>query len=317
MVGYEVCFLTVAGVPRGAAIRRRDILKSVVILGGTSLLPVPAPAQDTRITVRDRFWVYGQEPGAIDGKEYAPKGHSYITAVEAASYLSVPNLIFEFCWRHPELQAHAWQLTIPMRRLKQVVWAIIGCSGWCDDAYTDSVLQLAEKTPNITGVIMDDFFQKNPKDPSGFGSLTLAQLEQLQQRLKRSEKKLDLWVCAYSTDLNHPVQRDLALCDVISIWVWKADELGQLPTILAKFEETAPQARKVLGCYMYDYGASRPMSISAMKFQCELALEWIKAGRIDGIIFEGSNVCDFGFDSVEWSREWIGKVGDQELVVKG
>ena len=58
------------------------------------------------------------------------------------------------------------------------------------------------------------------------------------------------------------------------------------------------------------------MSVSSMKFQCELALEWIQAGRLDGMIFEGSNVCDFGFDSVEWSREWIRKVGDEKLIVK-
>lgn len=298
---------------------RRAFLKSGAALGGVSLASAGSKAQEVRkeqTTVRDRFWLYGQEPGAIDGKDYAPKGHSYITAVEAADYLSVPNLIFEFCWRRPELQAHAWQLTIPMRPFRRVVWSIVGCSGWCDEAYTDSVLQLAEKTPNITGIIMDDFFQKNAKDPSGVGVLTVAQLQELQQRLKGGTKKLDLWVCAYSTDFDLPVRGHLAQCDVISFWVWKGADMPELPSILAKLEKLAPQARKVLGCYMYDYGASRPMSISSMKFQCELALEWIQAGRLYGMIFEGSNVCDFGFDSVEWSREWIRKVGNQKLVVK-
>jgi hypothetical protein len=178
------------------------------------------------------------------------------------------------------------------------------------------VLQLADKAPNITGVIMDDFFQKNAKDPSGVGVLTVAELKRMQQRIKAGEKKLDLWVCAYSTDCDLPVRDYLALCDVVTFWVWNGANLSQLPSILTKFEKLVPQARKVLGCYMYDYGASKPMSVSSMKLQFELALEWIQAGRIEGMIFEGSNICDFGFDSVEWSREWIRKVGDQELVVK-
>jgi len=304
---------------KGGNLTRRAFLKSGAALGGVTLTPALARAQiagKEDATVRDRFWLYGQEPGAIDGKDYAPKGHSYITAAEAAYYLSVPNLIFEFCWRRPDVQAHSWQLTIPMRPFKRVVWAIVGCSGWSDQAYTDSVLELAEKTPNITGVIMDDFFQKSAKDPSEVGVLTAAQLQDLQQKLQGGKKKLDLWVCAYSTDLDHPIGAHVAQCDVISIWVWKGSDLTELPSILSKFEKLAPHAKKVLGCYMFDYGASKPMSISSMRFQCELALEWIQTGRLYGMVFEGSNVCDFGFDSVEWSREWIRKVGDQKLSVK-
>src|SRR5215469_2727989 len=267
---------------KAAKLTRRELLRLSEVLGGVLLASGSTQAPQVRkaqATVRDRFWLYGQEPGAIDGKGYAPKGHSYITAVEAASYLCVPNLIFEFCWRRPDLQAHSWQLTIPMRPLTRVVWSIVGCSGWYDEVYADSVLQLADKTPNITGVIMDDFFQKNPKDPSGIGVLTVAELKRMQQRLKGGERKLDLWVCAYSTDCDLPVRDHLALCDVVTFWVWEGANLTQLPSILTKFEKLVPQARKVLGCYMYDYGASKPMSVSSMKLQCELALEWIQAGR--------------------------------------
>ena len=47
--------------------------------------------------------------------------------------------------------------------------------------------------------------------------------------------------------------------------------------------------------------------------QCELGLEWLKQGRIDGMIFLASCICDLDLETVEWTRKWIQKVGDQEL----
>ena len=46
--------------------------------------------------------------------------------------------------------------------------------------------------------------------------------------------------------------------------------------------------------------------------QCELGLEWLKQGRIDGMIFLASCICDLDLETVEWTRKWIQKVGDQE-----
>jgi hypothetical protein len=74
------------------------------------------------------------------------------------------------------------------------------------------VLQLATETPNITGVMMDDFL--TPKDR--IGVLTVAELKELQSRLKIGVKNLDLWVVIYDHDLDRPVRDHLALCNVIT-----------------------------------------------------------------------------------------------------
>jgi hypothetical protein len=50
--------------------------------------------------------------------------------------------------------------------------------------------------------------------------------------------------------------------------------------------------------------------VELMKMQAELGLKWLKAGRIEGIIFLGTPVCDLGLDAVEWTRRWLASVGD-------
>ena len=50
-----------------------------------------------------------------------------------------------------------------------------------------------------------------------------------------------------------------------------------------------------------------------IKHQCEVGLRWLQAGRIEGIIFLGNTVLDLGFESAEWTRQWIQQVGDTEL----
>src|SRR5579872_5468719 len=250
-----------------ASLSRRSLLKSASVLGGVPLFSNPLEGQRTvrnQITVRDRFWMYGQEAGAQNG-HYGLPGNSYISEVEAAFYLSVPNLILGICHRKPESLSQYRQLAVACRPFKRVVGSIVDCSGETDANDRDLVLQLASETPNITGVIMDDFFRQ-----AGIGALSVEELRQVQQRLNGGNKKLDLWVVLYDKQLEEPVSDYLALCDVITFWSLSTlHDLEQMPSSFAKLEKLAPKARKMLGCYMYNFGESKPMPVSAMKFQCE------------------------------------------------
>lgn len=50
-----------------------------------------------------------------------------------------------------------------------------------------------------------------------------------------------------------------------------------------------------------------------MKLQCEAGLRWLREGRIEGMIFLGNTVLDLGYESAEWTRQWIQQVGDVRL----
>jgi hypothetical protein len=49
-----------------------------------------------------------------------------------------------------------------------------------------------------------------------------------------------------------------------------------------------------------------------MRQQCETGLKWLRQGRIDGIILYGT-AMDLGWESVEWARDWLARVGDEKL----
>ena len=42
-------------------------------------------------------------------------------------------------------------------------------------------------------------------------------------------------------------------------------------------------------------------------------LEWLRQGRIEGMVFLASCICDMGLETVEWTRQWIAEVGDTPL----
>ena len=64
---------------------------------------------------------------------------------------------------------------------------------------------------------------------------------------------------------------------------------------------------------MWDFGAKRPMPVELMKQQCELALKLLRERRIEGMIFLATNICDLNLETVNWTRRWIAKVGDEPL----
>ena len=55
------------------------------------------------------------------------------------------------------------------------------------------------------------------------------------------------------------------------------------------------------------------MPLDSMKKQCTLGREWMRQGRIEGMIFLASNVCDIELETVEFTRQWIAAVGDKTV----
>jgi hypothetical protein len=50
------------------------------------------------------------------------------------------------------------------------------------------------------------------------------------------------------------------------------------------------------------------MPLELMQKQCEIGLRWLREGRIEGMIFLASCICDIELETVEWTRRWIAEV---------
>ena len=301
---------------------RRRFLRTTTALsaaGGLSSISFGQTCPAKEGTVRDRIWVFANP---VNADYNFVRKRSVMSPLEAAVYMGAPNLLMVNQYpEEGEAQRHkAWeppyeQYAYPLKVLKRVVWSIVGASGITREQERQQVLALARRIPNIVGVFMDDFFTDNKSGK--IASLTLNQVRDVQQQLKTSSKKLDLYVTLYTRQLDPAIRDYLNSIDVITLWTWETAELANLEANLAKLEQLAPKSRKLLGCYTADYDPKRtpwwtPLPVPIMQRQCETGLKWLREGRIDGIIIYGT-AMDLNWDSVEWAREWIQKVGETKL----
>ncbi len=266
-------------------------------------------------TVQDKLWLWGHDTGAHNDSWGLPRS-SRITPAEAAFYLGVPNLIMVRYRGRPALPFD--QYALPLRALKRVVWSVVGAGGQTDERERAHVLDLAARHPNITGLMLDDFFgSEQPAQGDTPAALPADQLRDLRSRLTVAGRRLDLWAVLYEHQLDRPLAPYLELLDVVSFWTWDSGRLQGLEDNLGRLEQQAPRCGKVLGCYLWDYGKKTPMPLHLIQHQCELGLDWLRNGRIEGMIFLASCLCDLELEAVEWTRNWIARVGDQRVQAHG
>ena len=283
---------------------RRDLLKwgiTAATAAGMGQSAVAAPATGPNDTndrsVLDRLWIWTHAEGSYQ-RDYGLPRTSRMTPVEGAIYLGMHNLLFIRYSGKPDMPFD--QYAIAFRPMKRVVWSLVGAGGQSNDEERNHVLSLAGRFPNIVGFIMDDFFHKD-----GTGSLSVEQLKALRGRLVINVKRRDLYVVLYQHQLDMPVSGHLEFCDKITFWTWEAKDLAKLELSFDRLEKLAPKHGKLLGCYLWDFGTAKPMPLDLMKKQCELGRKWLEQGRIEGMIFLASNVCDLELETVEWTRKWI------------
>jgi hypothetical protein len=310
------------GTHAGLKVQRRQFLQTAAGVMASGGLVSSGFGQVCAVkpgTVRDRLWVFCNPVNA----DYAfVRKRSVMSPVESALYLEAPNIILAN--QYPEAGQEGWykpweppfeQYTVALRLLKRVTWSIVGASGLTKDSEREQVIALAHHTPNFVGVFMDDFFRDGGS--GNMASLSPDQLREIQRQLKGADRKLDLYVTLYTRQLVPAIREYLDLIDVITLWTWETAELANLEVNLSKLEKLAPKSRKLLGCYTTDYDPNRTpwwtaLPVPKMQHQCETGLRWLREGRIDGIIIYG-NFLDLDWEVVDWTRNWIQKIGDSKV----
>lgn len=263
-------------------------------------------------TVRDRLWVFSC-PTNSDFPHIGRR--SVVSPAEGAFYLGVPNILMvqasEREAPYGRLEPPFEQYTVALRPLKRVVWSVVGSGGFHKAEETAEVLAMANRVANFRGVMLDDFFTGNTEGKRAQWSVE--ELAELRGKLNQTGKKLDIYVTFYVRHFDLPLADYLDQIDVLTYWNMDSGGIRDLEDNLQKLERLYPRKRRMLGCYVVDYRNKRGMPVDLMKHQCEVGLRWLQAGRIEGIIFLGNTVLDLGFESAEWTRQWIQQVGDTKL----
>jgi len=144
-------------------------------------------------------------------------------------------------------------------------------------------------------------------------SMTPEQLKALRERMTVAGRKLPITCVIYTHQISPRILPHVNQVDKVALWTWRSEDLADLEANFEKLQRTVRPKPIVLGCYLFDYGGNKQMTVARMKHQCELGLKWLQQGKIEGMIFLASNVCDMDLPAVEWTRRWIVSVGKQPL----
>ena len=271
-------------------------------------------------SIRDRLWLWGQNPGShhLDSPEggYKLPGTNLMDSREGCTFFGI-----EKCCRvtmstgpFPPFDKEAEKI----KDLKEIVWSAIGAGDVKqyenDQNDLDDVLRIAGIYPNISGAILDDFFL--PEDIPGKNNArhSFESISKISDRLHGfSKRRLDLWMVWYTYQLDFNVGSYIKLSDVMTLWTWKGSDLAELDANIQKFVRKAKDKRRLVGCYMWNYGESKPLTMDQMKFQLDRYYHWLKKGDIEGIIFCSNCIADIGLDTVDYTRKWIADVGNERI----
>ncbi len=259
--------------------------------------------------LRDKFWLWGQSPNTHHSHLQT---ESRMTAAEGCMYFGIDRCCRVVMCSHPRPPFD--QESIAMEPLKEVVWSIVGACGTVEHndgkGDIDEVLRQANMFDNITGGVLDDFFVSQERR-AAFPPEALAKIR---TQLKIGARRpLDLWMVVYATNLELPIQPYLDLCDVLTFWTWKSEDLVRAPENFESLIERTPGKRHLNGCYMYDYGNNRPMPLDLMKKQAALYEKWLLEGKSDGLVICSNCCADVGLETVKWTRDWLRDIGRLEI----
>jgi hypothetical protein len=303
---------------RIANMRRQPFLKTV-ILAATAIVFLPWGVSDLPAqTVRDRLWIWGRPAGMYNQSHFRKTElRSTIEPVEGAQQMGIPNVIFILA---DQIKPPYDSYYRPFEKLDRVYWSLVAASGVTSAPVREATFALAENHKNLAGFILDDFFHEptvgsasdsGPAEPFR-ASLTPAQLRTLHERPVRGGK-VPLMAVIYTGQVKPGARAHLAEVDQVSLWTWRPAELANLETNFAALERLVPGKPIFLGCYMFNFSKNEPLPVSLMQKQVEQGYQWLKAGRIAGIIFLSTATVDVGLEAVDWTREWIRAHGNESL----
>lgn len=256
-------------------------------------------------TLKDKLWVWGHLAGSHNAGYKNIRG-SFMSSAEGVAYMGARN-VFMVAYQgkpQPPFDKYSKELS----GLKQIKYSIVGdCSSPEKPEQLgdiDEVIAQAKKYSNVTGGVFDDFFSEKR-----LKIYTPEVLRKMRGRLHN--EKLDMWCVFYAHQLHLDEIKDgLAQFDGVSFWTWKQSELKDFEANYSVFLGRTKNQRRMLGCYLYDYGEDRPMDTCAAEFQLERYTRELKAGEAEGIVFCSNTVMDLNFEAVKFTRGWIEKYGN-------
>ena len=262
---------------------------------------------------RDKMWIFGAREHFDDiflfdnAEKTKTLRRSRITPGEAALMLDIPNVLLVNCDGAPTpYSMDAYGYLESFCRMKKVLWSSVGSGGFRCGNEEEFICDVADRYPNIVGTYLDDLYARFlTADPENATEVCTEFLGEIRKNLDKAPRRMDIYVTWYMQHLDILNDRLLEHIDGLTLWTGTCDELHLLEERFKKVENSFPDKKKLIGIYLYDFATRKGVPADLMKHQCELSLELMKKGKVDGMIFEANTVMGVGLESELWLREWL------------
>ena len=195
--------------------------------------------------------------------------------------------------------------------LREIKWSVLGDASTplpeAELGNTEDILNVTDKSPNITGGVVDDFFS-----PERMKRFTPEVLKKIRARL--NEKGLDFWCVLYAHELDRELEKYLDYFDGITFWVWHSKDIPCAKESVKRLLAMSKDKPVMLGIYTFDYAAGAvKMDPELFKNQLYLYADMLKKKQIEGIVVCSSTIGDADLDTNKILKEFMQTEGNQEI----
>lgn len=290
---------------------RREFLKAAACLGGAAALggcqcPLGGPAARVPYgpTIGDRLWMWGHHADSFasmkgSNEQYNLPYDRRIDMAAACREMDIPGC-FVVRWRNLPRKADLDAYMRQFADTKRVGFSITDSAAETFDEKVRLGLALADRMPNLTTLVMDDYFNGDHK------RLGLERQRRVRRETARRGMKLGCVLYSDANGVKAEYREALDLCDELTFWFWDGKNVGTIEEQVGRLRDLVGAEKPILlGQYMYDFGGKKELSGADMARQLAAASRLLSQKAIHGVIFHCTPLVDMNLDAVRVSKDWI------------
>ncbi len=254
---------------------------------------------------RSDFWLWCHPAGSFSGRNWGEAlENSTIAPGAAARSLGLGKGIMVRSDSRPETADYPEHMK-ELAGLDQVLWSVIGDFSSRSTPFDDleQILTMKAVHPEISGIMLDDFFP--PDDMPSFTEprLNVAEMQQMRRLLDRN--RLEAWAVVYEGQLDRRLSSHLPYLDALNFWTWFGEHIGDQRRNVETLRQLAPDHRIYFGIYMWDFGNRKALTVDQMAAQFAAAEELFHDKKIAGAVILASCMCDRDIEAVHYARNYL------------
>ena len=101
--------------------------------------------------------------------------------------------------------------------------------------------------------------------------------------------------------------------DGVIMWTWKEKDVPLIPEKFEIFKKYTPNTRRMVGCYLYNFGEAKQATGDAVKWQLDYYRELLLKGEIEGVVLHTNTMADLDYEAYDVAVAWMEKHGDEVI----